>query len=515
MDLEPILNTYKGGGSSNYHPRMMLKALVYGYIEKKYSSRQIEKALNENICFMWLCGMQQPDHNTLNNFRRGQLKGTVKDVFGQVLLMLVEQGYVQLKEYYVDGTKIESVAGRYTFVWAKNVERYKLGLLDKIASIIQQIETANEEAEAQAMKQEAKKEEPQIKDSEALAQTIERLNEQLHEQLPGKKKLSQQIKKLEQEHLPKLQQYEEQEALLDGRNSYSKTDTDATFMRTKEDHLGNGQLKPCYNIQLGTEEQFIINYTLHQSSSDMAVFTQHMDDTLALLEKIEAPIPERAGTDAGYGSEENYSYLEQKGIEAYVKYPGYYREQKGNYGKKPFHPNTLYYNEQGDYFVCPMGQKMTHCATQTKTSKTGFKQTIKKYQAQRCEACPLQGQCHKAAGNRAIEINHNARLYRQKAKKRLNSLRGIRMRKQRNIDTEPVFGHIKQDRDFRRFKLTGLDGTSTETGLLAIAHNIRKWWAKKQKQGRIVPIPPKIPFENTQMRVENQKTGFKPEKIRV
>ena len=152
MDLAPILNTYEGGGASNYHPRLLLKALVYGYVSKKYSSRSIEQACQENICFMWLCGMQQPDHNTLNRFRKHKLKDTVKTVFAHVLSLLVEQGYVRLQDYYVDGTKIESVANRYSFVWGKNIERYKSGLIDKISLILAQIEATNEKAEAEAKK---------------------------------------------------------------------------------------------------------------------------------------------------------------------------------------------------------------------------------------------------------------------------------------------------------------------------------------------------------------------------
>lgn len=239
MALEPILNTYEGGGSSSYHPRMMLKVLVYGYVDKRYSSREIEKALHENVCYMWLSGNQRPDHNTLNRFRNSQLKQTVREVFALILHMLVEQGYVRLEEYYVDGTKMESVAGRYTFVWAKNIERYKNALLDKIAGIIEQIEAANESVEAQA-KEQAKAEaaKPKVSDSEALEQTIEALNSRLAEQLGQNKKLSRQLDSLKNKQLAKLKEYEEQEALLAGRNSYSKTDTDATFMRTKDDHFG-------------------------------------------------------------------------------------------------------------------------------------------------------------------------------------------------------------------------------------------------------------------------------------
>jgi len=511
MDLEPILNTYEGGGSSTYHPRMMLKALVYAYIEKIYSSRKIEKALKENICFMWLCGMQQPDHNTINRFRNDQLKQTVKDVFGQVLYMLVEQGYVQLNDYYVDGTIMEAVSNRYTYVWAKNVDRYKKALLNKIAAIIEHIEAVNEQEESQAKQEQ--QDTPFIEDSAALAQTIERVNEQIHEQLPSKKKLSKDLKKLKKEHLPKLQAYEQQEELLNGRSSYSKTDVDATFMRTKDDHLSNGQLKPCYNIQIGTEQQFIINYTLHQTSSDMRVFTSHMDNTLDFLNTINVPTPKRVGADAGYGSEENYEYLESQGIEAFVKYPGYYKEQKGNYRKTPFHINTLHYNKEGDYFICPMGQKMMPCGKHTKTTRTGYKQSIHLYKAQRCQGCPLRGQCHKKADNRVLQINHNAANYRQQAKHRLDSLRGIRMRQQRNVDVEPVFGHIKQNRNFRRFMLTGLEGVSTETGLLAIAHNIKKWWVKMH--GRSLSLPPNKPANSAQLAINSVETAHFIEKVRA
>jgi len=499
LKLEPILNTYKGGGSSSYHPRMMLKALVYGYIEKIYSSRGIEKALQENICFMWLCGMEKPDHNTLNRFRNSQLKQTVKDVFAQVLLLLIEQGYVRLNDYYVDGTKMESVAGRYTFVWTKNVERYKSGLLNKIALLIEQIESANEAAEQAAQQSEASTKEDstdtaKIQDSEALVQTIAQLNEQLAEQLGTNKKLQKQLTQLEEEHLPKLKSYEEQERLLDGRSSYSKTDTDATFMRTKDDHLSKGQLKPCYNIQCGTEDQFIINYTGHQTPSDMVVFKDHMEDTMEVLEQIKAPNPKRVGADAGYGSEENYEYLEEQGIEAFIKYPGYYQEQKGKHAKKyPFHQKHLYYNTEGDFFICPMGQKMLKIRTEQSKTSTGYEQTQSVYQARRCEGCPLRGKCHKSKTNRIIKVNHRSNHFRQKAKERLFTLKGIRMRKQRNIDVEAIFGHIKQCRGFRRFLLTGLDGVLTEMGLLAIAHNFKKWWVKMEKQGIRVPLKPKNP----------------------
>ena len=515
IDLKLILNAYEGGGASNYHPRMMLKALIYGYLCKKYSSRDIERELKENICFMWLCGMQQPDHNTLNRFRKGQLKDTVKTVFAHILSMLIEEGYVRMQDYFVDGTKMESVANRYTFVWAKNVERFKSGLLDKIATLVTQIEQVNEEVEEAAKKKERSNDlKEALKTSDALRQRIAKLNGNMAAQKVENKKLKSQLKKLEKEYLPKLMEYENHEQLLDGRNSYSKTDPDATFMRTKDDHLQNGQLKPCYNWQFGTENQFVVNYTTHQTSSDMSVFTSHMDDTLALLDSIDAPKPKRVGADAGYGSEENYEYLEKHGMEAYVKYPGYYAEGKKN-KKTPFHQRYLYYNETEDYFICPMGQKMTYRFTTNKTTSTGYQQKIRCYQAQNCEGCPLRGACFKAKGNRIIKLNLKAYNYRQTAKQRLNTLRGRETKIQRNIDVEPVFGHIKQCRHFRRFLLKGLDGVNTETGLLVIAHNLKKLWVNREVPRIPMPNPFKKPPNQAAIVPFSSQIELKWEKLRA
>ena len=491
MDMSKILNAYQGGGASIYHPKMLLKALIYGYIEKQYSSRRIEKALKENICFMWLCGMQQPDHNTINRFRKGQLKNTVKDVFAQVLLLLIDQGFVRLEDYYVDGTKMESVANRYTFVWAKSVARYKANLLEKIAVLVEQIEQSNEED----LKVEIRNEEglPKIQDSESLEKTIAQINDQLEDELGKNKKLTKQVKKLKEEHLKKLEEYENHERLLDGRSSYSKTDPDATFMRMKDDHMKNGQLKPAYNIQLGTSDQFIINYTLHQNTTDWPVFIPHMEDTQALLEGINQPLPKRAVGDAGYGSEENYEYLEQQGIESFLKYPGYFQEQKRSFQKNGFHTKNLYYNADQDYYVCPMGQKMTYRFSTKRTSKTGYESKVKVYQAQRCEGCPLRSRCHKSAKNRMIQVSPNLQKHRKVAKENLDSLRGIRLKKKRNWDVEPVFGHIKSNRLFNRFLLCSLEKVSIEMGLLSIAHNFKKWWAKLQ-QLMIIHLNPKDPL---------------------
>lgn len=497
MDLSSIIATYKGGGTSSYHPKMLLKVVIYGYSEKIYSSRKLEKALHENICFMWLAGLQQPDHHVLNTFRRHRLDGSVKDVFKQVLLLLVEQGYVKLEDYHLDGTKMESVANRYSFVWAKNVSRYKASVLAKINALVEQIESANEAAEQQDQVGDSQEVlaqgEQKISDSEALAKTIEQINQTLsneEQEDKSKKKKRKLLKKLQQDYQPKLKQYEEQQAKLGDRSSYSKTDEDATFMRTKDDHLGKGQLKPNYNAQVGTEAQFIINYTLHQTPSDSACFKQHLEDTLDLLEQASLDKPKNVVADAGYGTEENYELLEKHQVQAYVKYPGFYRERNNKF-KNPFDQRTLYYNEQEDYFVCPMGQRMQHVGQSKRTAASGYEQQLDHYQAQRCEDCPLRGVCFKADGNRMIQLSHKLRKHRSKASQKLKSLKGIRKRQRRNTDVEAVFGHIKQCRGFRRFMLRSLEGVRIEMGLLSIANNFIKW--HKLRLTKLIELPGRDP----------------------
>jgi transposase len=510
MQLDTLLNAYEGGGASNYHPKMLLKVLVYGYIDRLYSSRRLEKAARENVNFMWLTGLRAPDHNTINRFRKGQLKDTVKDVFAGVLLLLIEEGMVRLEDYHIDGTKIESAANRYTFVWAKSVAGHKGRLLARINALLDQIETENEREEAEAAGKEkdgGAPQPPKVEDSGRLAQTIADLNEQLRERLPGDKSLRRKMKDLQDKHLSKLREYEMHEEKLSGRNSYSKTDEDATFMRMKEDHMQNGQLKPGYNLQIGTEDQFIVNYTLHQDANDMPVLKDHLQDTKAQLAALGRPLPKRASADAGYGSEENYDFLEAEGMENYVKYPGFYHEQRQAVKTDPFCSENLYYNVQDDYFVCPMGQRLTYrCTTQVK-SKNGHQSSVRLYQARRCEGCPLRGACHKAKTDRVVRVNPNLQRHKEQARQNLWSLQGIRLRKKRCIEPEPVFGQIKWNRGFKRFLLRGLHKVNCEFGIVAIAHNLKKMWARLQ-QARIVPIPPILPPKNAQIFEKTSKIDF-------
>lgn len=269
-----------------------------------------------------------------------------------------------------------------------------------------------------------------------------------------------------------LDRYEVQEKILgEKRNSYSKTDTDATFMRMKEDHMKNGQLKPGYNLQVSSNNQYVTNYSIHHNPTDTTTLVEHLEE----YKQSYGITPEIVTADAGYGSEENYTYLESNNIEAYVKYNHFDREQNETIqSKKPFSTDQLHYNKEDDYYVCPMGQHMRNKASYIKKTSTGFKQKITQYKATNCESCPLNGVCNKSKGSRIIEINHNLREHKIKANQNLLSEQGIKHRKKRCHDIEPVFANIKNNHHFKRFMLRGKEKVSIESGLLVLAHNLRK-----------------------------------------
>lgn len=466
LNIEEILSTYKGGGTSSFHPRMLIKVLFYSYFCNIYSCRKIAKALEENIHFMWLSGNSTPDFRTINDFRSKRLKDKIDSLFAELVRLMNELGYVSLNIQYVDGTKLESASNRYTFTWKGSVEKNKAKLEEKIQGVLNTIDENIKHDQVQGQQDQ----QVQI-DSETLQQKLTELNERLS-QLP--KKQQKEVKKLKEEHLPRLKKYEDQLETLGDRNSYSKTDEDATFMRMKEDHMKNGQLKPAYNIQISTENQFITHYSIHQRPGDTATLIPHLEG----FHRQYGKQSEKVVADSGYGSEQNYKWLQENQVEAFVKYNYFHKEQKRSFKKDLFHPANLYYNQQEDYFVCPMGQHMNKVSTYQRTSDLGFVSSVSRYQARRCEGCPLRSQCHKGQGNRQIEVNHQLKEYKKQARERLLSEEGIQLRKNRAIEPEAVFGQTKSNNAFNRFKLRGLKKTNIEFGLAAIGHNLRKMAVK-------------------------------------
>jgi len=464
LDIDTLTKKYKGGGCSSYHPRLLLKLLVYGYLSNQYSSRKIEQAAKQNIHFMWLSAMSYPDHNTINRFRSDRLKGVLKEVFSQVVLLLVEKGIITLKEAYLDGTKIEANANRYTFVWGRSISKSKERIKKQLVELWSYAESVARE--------ELENNEPdsfENIDQESVQRTIESIDKALK----GKqidKKVKQKLNYARKNWPENLNKYKQQEKTLGNRKSYSKTDPDATFMRMKEDHMLNGQLKPGYNWQISTENQYILGYTIHQTTNDTTTLQSHMESLKENLGKM----PDTLVADAGYGSEENYEYLENNDVEAFVKYQYFHKEQSKKWKDDPYRTENLPYDKNDDSYTCPMGQKMNFTQEKVRITDNGFRQVIRSYQAQHCNGCPVRDACNKSKGNRLIEINPKLSHYKSIIRERLTSVRGRKYRSQRPVDVEAVFGIIKGNRNYRKFLLRGLEKVEIEAGLLALAHNLSK-----------------------------------------
>ncbi|MFN2302587.1 MAG: IS1182 family transposase, partial [Anaerolineales bacterium] len=476
IDLSVLEATYKGGGTSSYHPKMLLKVLVYGYVKKIYSSRQMAAALRENINFMWLSGGNRPDFRTINRFRGERLTEIIQEVFAQLVLYLASQDYIKLTHYFTDGTKLEANANKYSYVWRKSTTRYQKAVMEKVKELFKEIDQINEEEDQEYCDDDL---DELGEGKEINSEEIEALAKKLSEKLkkkPQDKKAKSAFKKLTKEYIPRLRKYENYQETLGKRNSFSKTDKDATFMRMKGDSMRMPILKPGYNVQIGTENQFIVGFSVHQNASDTVGLIDHLEQ----VEKNLGMIPGKIIADAGYGCEENYVYLENNDLEAFVKYPGFDREQGKGKRRKPsarskYYASNFTYDETTGDPICPEGNRLSYQETIEDTTHTGYTMMKRLYRCEQGTNCPVRDLCTKALNwKRSHEYSPRLMAYKKQVSGKLTSDEGRDLRSRRLIEPEAVFGLIKQNMNFRRFNLRGLKKVSAEWGLISIAHNMIK-----------------------------------------
>lgn len=478
LNLADILKLYKESGRSPYHPRMMLKVIIYAYMNNIYSCRRIEKLLRRDIHFIWLAGYEKPDFITINRFRN-RVKKEINGIFTQIVLLLWEKGFITLDTEYVDGTKIEAKSNKYTFVWRKTVERNRAKLMEKISVLLEQIDDS-------IVQDQMDRDEPVEFTPSILEGLVSELQTSIDktavpenkEQKAEKREKERQLRQL-RAHRDKLREYDRHLVILGERNSYSKTDHDATFMRMKEDAMNNGQTKPGYNLQIGTENQFITDFALFPNPTDTLTFIPFCNSFMKRYRRF----PLREVADSGYGSEENYRFMEENGMEAFVKYNRFHIEQRPRYVQDPFRQDSFYYNKEEDYYVCPMGQHLRRIGTRRGRTASGYATQSARYRAQRCEGCPLRCRCFKARGNRTIEVNYRLNGYKRKAREKLTSDEGIRQRGRRCIEPEAVFGQMKYDMAYKRFRHFGKDKVTMDFAFFAIAFNLKKMCARIRKTG--------------------------------
>ncbi len=471
MDISDLINLYEGGGTSAYHPRMLLKVLLYAYSVKIYTGRKMAKALTQDIHFMWLSGMSRPDFRTLNSFRSSKAKEVIEVLFKEMLEFLLAHHYINMENYFCDGSTFRADANQHKMVWKKNAERYKLKAEQKCQALFKEIDALNAAEEKQYGHTDLEENgDGSSLSKEDINEHIERLNGKLKSTLDKKthRKANSLGKKLK-EAKEKIIKYERQMEMAGTRSGYNKTDTDASAMMMKN----KVEILPAYNVMAGCEDQFITGVSVHQNTNDGACFKEHLEHTAE-----QQPIqPDNIIADSIFGTAQNYELLEQKQINSYLKFPSFHAEQKQNYKGNIFLKDNFYYDPISDTYSCPNDELLTLRKTYTAThKKTGYKTEFKQYECTNCSECIFYKQCCKSekGANRTLKVDEKLEQYKFKARANLKSDQGIILRKKRSIEIESCFGDIKHNMGFRRFHIRGLQKVKTEISLIAMAHNLRK-----------------------------------------
>ena len=496
MDFSKFQKAYSRFGRIEYSPRILTKILVYGYFRKIYSSHEIHRACKENINFMYLLeGEPAPSVSTLCRFRRNVLSVYGEDLLFQLVHELERRNVLSLDSVFIDGTKIETNANRYTFVWRKSTQKNWSNLQ----------ETLHRELPVILREHQIRYSLPKEIPARTLHNILTRLYCQKEEQHlefvhgTGKRKppLQHQIEEIEQWKF-RLEKYEESFSLFQGRNSYSKTDHDATFMRMKEDHMRNGQLKPGYNVNVATACGFIVGNYISADRSDV-------NTLIPISRKLLSQYTIRnVVADAGYESEENYSFYEKlPQTELWVKPSNYEQQKKRKYRTDISRKENMVYDAQKDIYLCAGGKELHPSATRHYTTKSGYVTETTIYQCEDCSHCPLKKQCIKSKSKepwetrgKKIYVSKTFQRQRQEMTAKIQTTEGKLLRANRSIQAEGTFAVVKEDQGFRRFFLRGRYKVEAEWILLSLAYNLLKLHQKIQNgrlgTGLIVPksFPP-------------------------
>ena len=479
LNYEALYKAYSSTGRKPaVEPKVLFKVLTYAYMNNIYSSRKIESACKRDINFMWLLeGQKAPDHSTIARFRKDYLQECIDDLFYQMVQYLHNIQEIEFKNLFVDGTKIEANANRYTFVWRKAVNKNEAKMYEKIQACIAEINAFYEmdfKVSKETLLHDINNVLAYLKDKQQQEQIV-------FVQGIGKKKPKlQKFTEALQEFYARQEKYNAHNRLFKGRNSYSKTDPDATFMHMKDDHMRNAQLKPAYNVQIGVESEYITGVGIFQDRSDQATL-------IPLLKEMEYRLKARyknVTADSGYESEENYLYLEKQDQTYYIKPQTYEQWKKRSFKRDISKRENMLYNPETDEYTCHNGKQLRVVGISHRTSATGYGSEITIYECEDCSDCSYKNRCTKARGNRRMQVSKTFVEKRQKSYENITTKEGILLRINRSIQVEGAFGVLKNDYGFNRFLTRGKHNVKTEFMLLCLGYNVNKLHSKIQN-GRI------------------------------
>ena len=475
-------------GRLRYNPVNMLKTVLFGFMTSGYCSlRELEDNCKVNIRFMYLMDHQTPSYRTFGYFINEILQDKIENIFNDINHAIFNDEHVDLQHLYIDGSKFEANANKYTWVWKKATEKFRYKLYEKITVEIEEI---NAEIAWSGVQITTNPEYVPDYLNEIVEQLVLlwELDTSTFVYGSGKRKSKEQR---HYEHLTtfcqKLQEYIQKiEICGPNRNSYSKTDNSATFMRIKTDYMGNDQLLPAYNVQIGVADEYIAVVDVNHYRSDMDCFVplmEHFKQTYGFYPKY--PV-----ADAGYGSYNNYIFCEQNGIEKYMKFPMFKKETKDQkYHEDPFLAVNFRIDEQG-VMRCP-NDKAFHFLYRKNVRGNQYGRKEELYECEDCSGCPYAEKCKKTDKNRTVRINQELTSMHQEVIENLESIHGALLRMNRSIQAEGTFGIMKNDRWYKRIVRRGIHSVKLEVLLVAIGHNLHKYQKKKMRNRTAAQIQKK------------------------
>ena len=473
--LRPIENRI---GRPRYNPVRILKTILFGFMDGGYASlRELEDRCRYDIRYKYLMEQEMPSYRTFGHFIKDYLEDSVEELFLMINKELFERDGVDLEHLYIDGSKYEANANKYSWVWKKASEKSRYKLYGKITVLLERMN-----AEMQCCGLEI------MTNTEYVPEYLEQILQQYRRVLGidpekihrgrGHHKTAQQRNYEElRKYTDKLRTYTEQLRICgDKRNSYSKTDHDATFMRMKRDYMGNDQLLPAYNVQIGVADEYIAVMDVQQYRSDMDCF-------VPLIEKFHryyGIYPRYPVADAGYGSYNNYLYCREHGMEKYMKFPLYKKiTTDEKYRDDPYRAENFRIADDGN-MICPNGKKMMFSHRENiKGNQYGRQNEV--YRCEDCSGCLHADRCKKTDNNRTIRLNEELTSIHREVLNNLESIHGAFLRMNRSIQAEGTFGVMKYDRWYRRTVRRGLKSVKTELFLVSIGHNLYKYCNKRTK----------------------------------
>ena len=456
----------------------MLKTVLFGFMANGYCSlRELEDSCKVNLRFMYLMDRETPSYRTFGYFINEILNDSIEEIFSDINHKIFEEEKVDLQHIYIDGSKFEANANKYSWVWKKATEKSRYRLFKKVTALIEEM---NETLSWSGTRI--------TTNTEYTPDYLEEISEQyavlwqLDEKdfVHGKghhKSVQQRQYELLCQYTEKLKEYVEKiEICGPERNSYSKVDQDATFMRIKTDYMGNDQLLPAYNVQIGVADEYIAVVDVNQYRSDMDCFIPLMEQ----FRQIYGFYPKYPIADAGYGSYNNYIYCEQKGMEKYMKFPMFKKETTDKkYHENPFRAVNFEIDEEG-IMRCPNG-KAFYFQYRKKVPGNQYGRQEEVYECEDCTGCPYAERCKKTEKNRTVRINQELTSMHQEVLENLESIQGALLRMNRSIQAEGTFGIIKHDRWYKRIVRRGIKSVRLEVILVSIGHNLYKYHNKKNR----------------------------------